>query len=125
MSTSSEHDYELNDGAETEDSVSESGSEPLPEEEQEPEDNPAEHPVHENAPGVAAERMNRNIVLRDFFRLLAGPRLNVQETAADNSELVNILKELNVVRRCARRGGLRVLKSGRALSLVNESKGRC
>ena len=45
------------------------------------------------------ERMNRNLVLRDFFRLFAGPRVNMQETAADNTELVNILKELNVVKR--------------------------
>eukprot|EP00210_Caulerpa_lentillifera_P008674 g8273.t1 len=43
-------------------------------------------------------RQNRAMVLRDFFRLIAGPRLNVQETAADNTELVNILKELHVVR---------------------------
>lgn len=49
-----------------------------------------------------AVRMNRNMVLRDFFRLIAGPRLNVQETAADNTELVNILKELHVVRRSER-----------------------
>lgn len=43
-------------------------------------------------------RQNRAMVLREFFRLIAGPRLNVQETAADNTELVNILKELHVVR---------------------------
>ena len=53
----------------------------------------------EGDPRGGAVRMNRNMVLRDFFRLIAGPRLNVQETAADNTELVNILKELHVVRR--------------------------
>jgi len=49
----------------------------------------------------AVERMNHNLVLRDFFRLIAGPRGFQRDNAADNAELVNILKELNLVRRCS------------------------
>lgn len=43
--------------------------------------------------------MHRNVVLRDFFRLFAGPRFHAQESATDNKELVDILKDLRVVKR--------------------------
>lgn len=63
--------------------------------------NSSEQDATQIPPGVMRRgegRQNRAMVLREFFRLIAGPRLNVQETAADNTELVNILKELHVVR---------------------------
>ncbi|GMH40376.1 hypothetical protein BSKO_08280 [Bryopsis sp. KO-2023] len=43
-------------------------------------------------------RPNRQMVLRDFLRLIAGNRIHLGENAADNAELVNILKDLHVVR---------------------------
>jgi len=85
MSSSSEHEFQ---GDIVNDSDSENDSSE--------EDNPPD--LDEGDMRGGAVRMNRNMVLRDFFRLIAGPRLNVQETAADNTELVNILKELHVVR---------------------------
>lgn len=83
MSSSGEHEPHedrVNDGH-SDDAVSEH------------EDNTSDDEAEDGA------RMHRNIVLRDFFRLFAGPRANGRETAADNTELVNILKEIHVVRR--------------------------
>ena len=89
MSSSSEHEFQG-------DIVNDSDSENDSSEEENP---PNLDDAVEGDMRAGAVRMNRNMVLRDFFRLIAGPRLNVQETAADNTELVNILKELHVVRR--------------------------
>lgn len=49
--------------------------------------------------GGGGNRPNRQVVLRDFLRLIAGNRMHLGENAADNVELVNILKDLHVVRR--------------------------
>ena len=87
---------EVDDDDEAEDD-GEEGEEPNDEHQDHSERN--QHRRAMQGPPGGNERMNRNLVLRDFFRLFAGPRVNMQETAADNTELVNILKELNVVKR--------------------------
>eukprot|EP00803_Ostreobium_quekettii_P009046 evm.model.scf_1524.2 EVM.evm.TU.scf_1524.2 scf_1524:3912-16148(-) len=41
---------------------------------------------------------NRQMVLRDFLRLIAGNRIHLRENTQDNGELVALLKDLHVVR---------------------------